>query len=277
MKVLIAKTAGFCFGVKRAVNLAFSTDSSQLTYTLGPIIHNDTVIDELKAKGIAPIEQIEDQPMETLIIRAHGVTPDVYDVAKAQSINVIDATCPYVTKIHKLVARYVKEGYKIILIGDAKHPEIIGINGWAENTCCIAKDLDEIKGYDLEREEKYLLVSQTTYKKAIVDGIVDYLGEEGYEVKFINTICSATDERQTEAAEVAGKVDAMVVIGSEYSSNTQKLFEICKNICDRTVCISTADDLKQHMVMGSQVVGVTAGASTPDNVIEQVVKLIEQW
>lgn len=277
MKVIIAETAGFCFGVKRAVNLAFETESTKPTYTLGPIIHNDTVIDELKEKGISPIESIGHEEIHTLIIRAHGVTPMIYDQAKARNIHVVDATCPYVTKIHKLVARYAKQGYEVILIGDANHPEIIGIDGWAEGGCHIAKNLEEVKACHFEMDKKYLLVSQTTYKKAVVDEIVAYLEAEHYDVKFINTICSATDERQTEAAKIAQDVDAMVVIGSEYSSNTQKLFEICKSYCPNTLCISTAAELAPEMVAGAQVIGVTAGASTPDNVIREVVERLERW
>ncbi|MGL4736799.1 MAG: 4-hydroxy-3-methylbut-2-enyl diphosphate reductase [Cellulosilyticaceae bacterium] len=277
MKVIIAETAGFCFGVKRAVNLAFQTESIGRTYTLGPIIHNDTVIDELKEKGISPIEQVGDEQIDTLIIRAHGVTPDVYEVAKQKQITIVDATCPYVTKIHKLVARYANQGYEVILVGDAKHPEIIGIDGWAAGGCHIAKNLEEMKSWELDLNKKYLLVSQTTYKKAVVDEMITYLEAGNYDVKFINTICSATDERQSEAAKVAREVDAMVVIGSQYSSNTQKLFEICKSYCKTTVCISTAKELMPEMVAGAQVVGVTAGASTPDNVIQEVIETLERW
>ncbi|MGL4345521.1 MAG: 4-hydroxy-3-methylbut-2-enyl diphosphate reductase [Cellulosilyticaceae bacterium] len=277
MKVIIAKTAGFCFGVKRAVKLAFTTDSTKPTYTLGPIIHNDTVIADLKAKGIAPIEHVDDMPMETLIIRAHGVTPEVYQKAKERSIKIVDATCPYVTKIHKLVARYMKDGYEIILVGDANHPEIIGINGWADHSCHIAKDLDDVKEWALDHQKKYLLVSQTTYKKAVVDDIIDYFFEKAYDVTSINTICSATEERQTEAAEIATQVDVMIVLGSQYSSNTQKLFEICQRGCKRTFCIATVEELNVQMVEGASVVGVTAGASTPDNVITEVVTKLESW
>lgn len=277
MKVIIAETAGFCFGVKRAVNLAFSTESLKPTYTLGPIIHNDTVIDELKEKGISPIDSLKNQEVDTVIIRAHGVTPDVYEEAKEKEIRVVDATCPYVTKIHKLVAKYISQGYEIILIGDESHPEIIGINGWAQNRCHIGKDLEAVRQWNLSFDKKYLLVSQTTYKKQVVDDIVNDLTDKGYDLKFINTICSATDERQTEAAKVAEKVEAMIVIGSPYSSNTQKLFEICKKKCERTFCIATAKELTKDMVEGCQVVGLTAGASTPDNVIKEVVSLLESW
>lgn len=277
MKVIIAETAGFCFGVKRAVNLAFQTESKTPTYTLGPIIHNDTVIEELKQRGIAPIDQIGEEPIDTLIIRAHGVTPEIYSQAKQKGIKIVDATCPYVTKIHKLVARYANQGYEVLLVGDANHPEIIGIDGWVTGGCHIGKNLEEVKKWALDKAGKYLLVSQTTYKKAVVDEILAYLESNQYQVKFINTICSATDERQSEAEKVAKEVDAMVVIGSQYSSNTQKLFEICKNYCDQTVCISTAQELMPDMVKGAVVVGVTAGASTPDNVIQEVVETLKRW
>lgn len=276
MKVLLAKSGGFCFGVKRAVDMAFDTDATKTTYTLGHIIHNEAVINKLHNKGIHSVEELDNIPMDQVIIRAHGVPEDVYKEANDKAIHVVDATCPYVTKIHKLVNRHERDGYKIILIGDAKHPEIIGINGWTKEGCIILKNIDELDLSKLSKEERYFVVSQTTYKKAVVDEIVNTLEQAGYDIKFTNTICSATSERQDEAREIAGQVDAMVVIGSRLSSNTQKLYEICQSICPNTHCIDDASMLEKEWFDGVEEVGVTAGASTPSDVINEVLTKLEQ-
>lgn len=276
MEIILAKSAGFCFGVQRAVDMAFKTEASKKTYTLGHIIHNETVMKQLADKGIKSVEELDAVPMDQIIIRAHGVPEAIYEEAKEKSVDVIDATCPYVTKIHKLVSRYEKEGYGIILIGDAAHPEIIGINGWTKKGCLIFKNKEAIDLSKLRKEDEYLIVSQTTYKKVVVDEMVAYLEDAGYKIKFINTICSATSERQDEAREIANKVDCMIVIGSKLSSNTQKLYEICKQICSNTYCIEDASSLEEQWLEKIEKVGVTAGASTPSDVISEVLVRLEQ-
>lgn len=275
MEIILAKSAGFCFGVHRAVDMAFKTEEDKKTYTLGHIIHNETVTRKLKQKGIESVEALDNIPMEKVIIRAHGVPEAVYKEAESKNIEVLDATCPYVTKIHRLVSRYEKEGYSIIVIGDAKHPEIIGINGWTKEGCIIYKNKEDVDFTELDLNKKYLIVSQTTYKKEVVDGIVKLLEEAGYDVKFINTICNATSERQEEAKEISKEVDAMIVIGSSFSSNTQKLFEICKSYCQDTYCIEEAKDLNAEWFKSKNKVGVTAGASTPKDVIEEVLEVLK--
>lgn len=275
MEIILAKSAGFCFGVHRAVDMAFKVDETKKTYTLGHIIHNETVTRKLKQKGIESVEELDHIPMEKVIIRAHGVPEAVYEEAKEKDIEVLDATCPYVTKIHKLVSKYEKDGYHIIVIGDAKHPEIIGINGWTQSGCVIYKKKEDIDLTKLDPEYKYLVVSQTTYKKEVVDEIVSVLEDAHYKVKFINTICNATSERQDEAREIAKNVEAMVVIGSSFSSNTQKLFEICKAYCPDTCCIEEAKDLDTQWFKDKNKVGVTAGASTPKDVIEEVLEVLK--
>ena len=275
MEIILAKSAGFCFGVHRAVDMAFKTEEDKKTYTLGHIIHNETVTRKLKQKGIESVEALDNIPMEKVIIRAHGVPEAVYKEAESKNIEVLDATCPYVTKIHRLVSRYEKEGYRIIVIGDAKHPEIIGINGWTKEGCIIYKNKEDVDLTELDLNKKYLIVSQTTYKKEVVDGIVKLLEEAGYDVKFINTICNATSERQEEAKEISKEVDAMIVIGSSFSSNTQKLFEICKSYWQDTYCIEEAKDLNAEWFKSKNKVGVTAGASTPKDVIEEVLEVLK--
>ena len=276
MEIKVAQTAGFCFGVKRAVNLAFEAEAKASIYTYGPIIHNDTIIQRLEAKGITAIDTIQDKNIDTLIIRAHGVGKALYEAAEARSIELIDATCPYVSKIHKLVNKYQKEGYEIILIGDAKHPEIIGINGWAHDACLIIKDLEDLKHHTLDQTKHYLIVSQTTYKKEVVEEVVNYLEEKEYFFTYKPTICNATKERQEEAYEMAQQMDTMLVIGSTFSSNTQKLYEICQRVCPQTYCILDQDDLTKEMIANTQKIGITAGASTPHDIIEAVVEKVKQ-
>lgn len=276
MEILLAKSAGFCFGVQRAVDMAFEAETSKKTYTLGHIIHNETVMKQLSDKGIESVQTLSDAPMDRVIIRAHGVPEVIYEEAKEKSVEVIDATCPYVTKIHKLVSRYEKQGYGIILIGDAKHPEIIGINGWTKKGCIIFKDKESIDLTQLNKDSHYLVVSQTTYKRALVDEMVNYLEEAGYQVEFINTICNATSERQDEARQIASQVECMIVIGSQLSSNTQKLYEICKQICPHTYCIDDASSIDKEWFVNIHKVGVTAGASTPNDVILAVLDQLKQ-
>lgn len=276
MEIIIAKTAGFCFGVKRAVDLAFNTTSEKPTFTLGPIIHNDSVVNKLKRKGISPIETIGDNEVDTLIIRSHGVALDVYEEAKQKNIQLVDATCPYVTKIHKLVQKYFNQGYKILLVGNATHPEIIGINGWGNNECVIIQDVQDEKLASLNQSEKYLVVSQTTYKKQVVDEIINDLTAKGYTFEYINTICNATKERQDEALEIAKQVDGMIVVGSSYSSNTQKLYEICKKECANTHCIPNVEALGLELFKDCEKIGITAGASAPSDIIEEIIQAVQK-
>lgn len=275
MKILIAKTAGFCFGVKRAVDLAFEHSQGSGTYTYGPIIHNELVTNKLEEKGVVAIDTLNKNDINKIIIRSHGVSPEVYKTGEERGIDIVDATCPYVRKIHKYVSKYYNEGYKIIIAGDKVHPEIIGINGWAENECIIVKNSRELEEITLDKYKKYLLVAQTTYKKEIVNDILELLNSRGIEVKYINTICSATRDRQEEAKAIAVEADCMIVIGSKKSSNSLKLFEISKDNCKKSYFISEAKELSVDMFKGIETVGITAGASTPKEVIEETIKFVK--
>lgn len=275
MEIFIAKTAGFCFGVKRAVDLAFEHADEANTYTYGPIIHNEVVTGQLEQKGVYAIEQLPNKPVNQLIIRSHGVSPDIYETSKARQINVIDATCPYVKKIHRYVEKYYKQGYHILVAGNRNHPEIQGINGWANNECFIASDVAELKTMSLP-EGKYLFVAQTTYKKQVVEEMKAYLTEQGIAFEYMHTICNATKERQEEATELASQVDCMLILGSPKSANTNKLYEISKQVCPNSYCIQGASELSKTFFEGCQKVGITAGASTPQSVIEEVVAYINQ-
>lgn len=277
MEIIVAPTAGFCFGVQRAVKLAFEQQYKKNTYTLGPIIHNETVIESLTQKGIPPVGDIHEMSIDTLIIRSHGVGKNIYDWADKEGVSLVDATCPYVKKIHRIVQQHFQKGELILLIGDEKHPEIIGINGWAENNCIIIKDVEALKEKDLDKKDKYLVVSQTTYKHEQVQQIISYLEQNNYQFEFVNTICNATRERQDDAARLAQKADAMIIIGSPLSANTKKLFEIAKSFCKNSYCVRTKEDLKKEMIYNIHLLGITAGASTPPEVIESIIQTLQQW
>lgn len=275
MEIIIAQTAGFCFGVKRAVDMAYDHAQEDHTFTYGPIIHNEVVTGDLEKKGVYAIDSIEGKEVKHLIIRSHGVSPDIYEESKNKEIDVIDATCPYVKKIHRYVEKYYKQGYHIIIAGNSAHPEIQGINGWADNKCIIAKDADELRKMNLP-SGKYLLVAQTTYKKEVVDAMKAYLEEADVDFEYINTICNATKERQEEAVVLAKQVDCMLVLGSPKSANTKKLHEISEKYCVKSFCVQGAAELNEDMFKGCERVGITAGASTPQSVIEEVIDYIRQ-
>lgn len=275
MEIVIAQSAGFCFGVKRAVEMAYEYQDTPHTFTYGPIIHNEVVIGALEKKGVYAIDTLEGHEVDKLIIRSHGVSPEIYEKGKEKGVEIIDATCPYVRKIHKYVEKYNALGYHIIVAGNEKHPEIQGINGWAKGKCLIAKDVDELKAMELP-EGKYLLVAQTTYKKETVNQMKEYLETQNIEFEWINTICNATKERQDEAVELAKQVDVMLILGSPKSANTKKLYEISKAQCERSYCVQGAKELSEEIFKDCKRVGITAGASTPQSVIEEVVLYIQK-
>ncbi len=275
MKILIAKTAGFCFGVKRAVDLAFEHSNGSGTYTYGPIIHNELVTNKLEEKGVKAIDSLEQNNISKVIIRSHGVTPDVYKISEEKGIDIVDATCPYVKKIHRYVSKYYNEGYGVIIAGDKMHPEVIGINGWAHNKCIIVKNSNELKEIALDKYKKYLLVAQTTYKKELVNDIIELLNTNNIDVEHINTICDATRDRQEEAKAISTQVDCMIVIGSKKSSNSLKLFEISSDNCKNSYFIGEPEELNLDMFKNVETVGITAGASTPNEVIKRTIEFIE--
>jgi len=275
LEIRIAKTAGFCFGVKRAVDMAFSNVKEANTYTYGPIIHNEVITGALEKDGVYAIDDIEGREVNKLIIRSHGVSPEIYEKSEERGINIVDATCPYVKKIHNYVEKYHTNGYYIIVAGNENHPEIQGINGWAHNKCYIAKDVESLKAIHLPKG-KYLLVAQTTYKKEVVDAMKVYLEEQGIEFEYINTICNATKERQEEVVQLAQQTDCMLILGSPKSANTKELFEISKKHCSNSYCVQGAVELKDEMFTGCNCVGITAGASTPQSVIEEVITYINK-
>ena len=278
MEVKLAKTAGFCFGVKRAVDTVYkeAEKSNETIYTFGPIIHNEQVVEDLEKNGVFVVNTTTElkalKPGTTVIVRSHGVGKSIYDLMDECGLNIVDATCPFVKKIHRIVERESKAGKRIIIIGNDKHPEVEGIKGWVCGKATVIETFDEAKDFTAEKNEQLCIVSQTTFNYNKFQDLVEIIREKGYDVESINTICNATEERQTEAKLIAGTVDSMIVIGGSHSSNTQKLFEICKKECENTYYIQTLEDLNVEGLKGSNCVGITAGASTPNNIIEEVQK-----
>lgn len=289
MRVELAKMAGFCFGVNRAVDTVYQeAESHTPVYTYGPIIHNEEVIADLEKKGVRVIHSLEEakeQPEGTMIIRSHGVTKAEQDALQADGLRVVDATCPFVKKIHRLVHEYSEKGYLVIIIGSADHPEVQGIVGWShpERTIVINHESD-VEKLNLDGWKKVCIVAQTTFNYNKFQELVEIIQKKGYDsestvdkdIEFIvhNTICSATKERQEAAKELSTKVDAMLVIGGLSSSNTRKLYEICSENCQNTYFIQTKEDLNHTDFSRFDYVGITAGASTPNNIIEEVQKYV---
>ena len=276
MEVKLAKTAGFCFGVKRAVETVYSEvekENNKPIYTFGPIIHNDEVVKDMRAKGVGvlnTVDELKELQEGTVIIRSHGVSKEIYDLLEERGIKCVDATCPFVKKIHNIVLRESANGCHIVIIGDKDHPEVKGIRGWAGEHVTIIKTEEEAETFFLPENASVCIVAQTTFNYNKFKYLVEIISKKSYNISVLNTICNATKERQVEAESIAKEVDAMIVIGDKNSSNTQKLFEICDRACSNTYYIQTLEDLDVNQLKSVQTVGITAGASTPKNIIEEV-------
>ena len=274
MKVTLAKSAGFCFGVKRAVEVVYKeAETGKKVYTLGPIIHNEQVVQDLEQKGVRVIdtpEELSEAEDATVIIRSHGISADVYHQLEDKKVRIVDATCPFVSKIHRIVEKKYQEGSCIVIVGNANHPEVEGINGWCNGAATVIGSVSEAENYSQEPARKLCVVAQTTFNYKKFKDIVDILSKKSYDIDVMNTICNATEERQTEAGTIARQSDAMLVIGGKHSSNTQKLYEICSKECPNTYFIQTLDDLNLELFQSFRSVGITAGASTPNNIIKEV-------
>ncbi|MFR7987288.1 MAG: bifunctional 4-hydroxy-3-methylbut-2-enyl diphosphate reductase/30S ribosomal protein S1 [Anaerotignum lactatifermentans] len=270
--IRVAESAGFCFGVKRAIEMVYEAIGVEpKLYSYGQLIHNKTVTDDLASKGLQIVENLDGLTEGTLLIRSHGVGKALYDEAEAKGLKILDGTCPFVKKIHNIVHDKLAEGMGIIIVGDGTHPEVIGINGWCENAAVILEDEEAAKTKEIPEKEKYAVVVQTTFRQAKFDKILEILQDRGVNMEVHNTICSATEKRQTEAEELSKTVDKMIVIGGKNSSNTQKLVEICAKNCGNTVHIETICDLVLNNFGKDDKIGITAGASTPPAIIKEVV------
>jgi (E)-4-hydroxy-3-methyl-but-2-enyl pyrophosphate reductase len=277
MQVLLAEEYGFCFGVERAVEMVEGALSEGATVrTLGPLIHNTQEIQRLEGEGVrtinAPVEVIEG---ETAVIRAHGVTPEVQRALESRAERVIDATCPFVTKVQKLAERAAAEGRDVVVVGSPDHPEMIGVKGYAPDRAYVVRDASEVAS--LPPLHAPLVVSQTTLKlKTFLEAADAVRAKSDSEPQVVNTICSATRDRQDAARALAGHVEAFYVIGGKHSSNSLKLLSVCKEQCERSFLIETPEEINAEDLRGAERVGVTAGASTPNWLIEQVVARLRE-
>ena len=278
MKVELAKSAGFCFGVEKAVNTVYeeAKKENEIVYTLGPIIHNEEVVKDMKKRGVEAVkmDDLASLPKGTVIIRSHGVSRDVYNFVKQSGHRVVDATCPFVKKIHAIVSVQSGKGKTVVIIGNPDHPEVMGIKGWGDKNTYAVENIEQFINLGLKKDEEIIIVAQTTFNHKKFQEIIDKISLLGYDVRCFNTICNATQERQAEAKNIASNVDAMIVIGDKKSSNTGKLVEICQEECKNTVFIQTLEDLDYDALLSVDSVGITAGASTPKHIIEEVQNIV---
>ena len=286
MAVVLAKSAGFCFGVERAVDAVYRVleeeekkkpEERLPIYTYGAIVHNEKIVENLESRGVHVLkskEELKALEQGIVVIRAHGVGKDIYELLEKRGLKIVDSSCPFVRKIQKLVFEHSKAGESVIVMGDPEHPEIQGILGWGDGDVTALKGIEEVLCLPDGNGKKIFVVAQTTFHIDKFKTVLETFKKKGYHTSVINTICNATFERQSEAKELAGKSDAMVVIGGSSSSNTKKLYEICKAICPNTQLIQTVKDLKFNSDEAIRNVGITAGASTPKEIIEEVLTYV---
>ncbi|MBS4030738.1 MAG: bifunctional 4-hydroxy-3-methylbut-2-enyl diphosphate reductase/30S ribosomal protein S1 [Clostridiales bacterium] len=274
MKIITAEHAGFCGGVRKAVDAALKAAGNGAVYSLGPLAHNESLLRRLHDNGVVTVERLADVPPGAkVLIRTHGVTPDIFAEAAQRGIEIIDATCPYVAKLQKLVATLTAEGKQVIIVGDPAHPEVQGLVGWGNGEPHVISSPEQIS--QIDSNKPLAVVAQTTQRQSIVNEIGEKLKEQVPAVDIYETICQATVQRQATARELADEVDVMVVVGGSQSSNTRKLAEICRDAGVKTIQITEADELDTSQLQDVGTVGVTAGASTPDWTIKEVIGKME--
>ena len=282
MKITLAETAGFCFGVKRAVDTVYQlVNEGKKVCTLGPIIHNPQLVADLEARGVRVVEEINDvSSNEILVIRSHGVPESVMNIARECSVETVDATCPFVAKIHKIVKEASSKGVPVLIAGDEKHKEVIGIVGHTNGEVYVFEDEISLEKLLADKpnltKEEVCVVSQTTFNEKIWEKCEKILKKYCTNPLIFGTICNATSMRQSESAELSRKNDAMVIIGGRHSSNTKKLYDVCKENCGKTLHIETANELRADFFEGVNAVGVVAGASTPAAIIKEVIKTMTE-
>jgi len=277
MQVLIADEYGFCFGVERAVEMVEEAlQEGDTVRTLGPLIHNDQEMERLATHGVSTIsEPVQIKRGETAVIRAHGVTPQIEAELREKASKVVDATCPFVTKVQKLASRAAAQDRHVVVVGNPDHPEMIGVFGYAPQHSFIVRDVEEVAA--LPRLRNPLVVSQTTIKLQNFYDVAEAVkAKADGETQIVNTICSATRDRQDAARALAGEVDVFYIIGGRHSSNSRKLLAVCKEQCEKSFLIETEDEINTEDLRGVQRVGLTAGASTPNWLIEKIGKRLEE-
>ena len=287
MEVKLAEYMGFCFGVKRAVDTVYEQIKNGKTiYTYGSIVNNEEVVRDLAEKGVRVLETREEltelsevgqeaggsgaASPASVIIRAHGVPEEIFTILQEKHLECIDATCPFVRRIQKKAEEESRKGKHIVIVGNAGHPEVEGIIGWCRGPVTVIKNEEEARKFQLSQGKKVCVLAQTTFNYNKFQGIVEILEERGYNGSVVNTICNATEERQRSARALAAEADVMIVIGGKHSSNTRRLYEICSEECAHTYFIQTLEDLCLELPKTARLVGITAGASTPNKIIEEV-------
>jgi 4-hydroxy-3-methylbut-2-enyl diphosphate reductase len=277
MKINVAKSAGFCFGVKRALNIASKTASSEKNVCmLGDIVHNEDVVKKISKNGIKKIKRLSSGKGKTLIIRAHGASKDIFKKAKRLNYKIVDATCLMVKEIHKIAKEKERQGYKIIVIGDKKHDEVKGIAGQLNKKALVIDTVKNIPSEtQLKKIKKAAVVVQSTQNIEKVEKIIKCLQKKIDNIKFYNTICQPTRNKQQEARAMPLKNDVMIVIGSKTSANTKRLYQISKSLNKKTHWIQHDKDIKKEWFKNAESVGITAGASTPDKTTKKVVKIVK--
>ncbi len=272
--VTVAQKAGFCFGVSRAVKITQEgLDNGKKIATLGPIIHNRAVVESFEKQGVRIIENPDEAiPGETVVIRSHGITKSDEEILKNKGIDYIDATCPFVKKIHNIVDDAYKKGYEILIIGDKNHPEVIGINGWCNNSAIVVENENQIEKLTFNPEKEVYVVAQTTFERELWKKITKIIKNTCQSAIVFDTICSATNERQKYAAELAKVSDVFIVVGGKNSSNTKKLYDIASPLCNHTFLVEEAGELPKDILSLGNSFGITAGASTPEHIIKEVLK-----
>jgi len=275
MEVIVADNAGFCFGVKRAIKMANDAiDQTPGKVTaLGPLIHNPQVVDAFRRRGLEMVKEMGEIDRDsTVIIRSHGVGPEVIESAAQRGLKVVDTTCPFVTKAQQYAAKLIADNYKVVMIGDKHHPEVIGVVSHTDGKAIVINTVAEAEA--LKFIPRMGVVFQTTHSIGHVQEIVGALLKRGKEVRVFNTLCGATTSMQKTAVELAPEVDAMVIVGGRQSANTAQLAEVCRRVNPRVHQVESADEIDNDWFAGLRVIGVSAGASTPDDVIAEVVDRI---
>lgn len=282
MEIILGKSAGFCYGVKNAVDKAKDAiKNNEEIYCLGEIVHNRTVIEDLEKNGLKFTDKIEDIKNK-VIIRAHGESEETYNKLKEKGISILDYTCPKVTKTHEIAENYNKKGYFVILIGIKKHPEAIGTLSYAGKNSYLLQDKNQyeelIDKINKSKLDKILIMAQTTYNSKKFDEMVEDLKGtiKGKEIEVQKTICGATEIRQRETIQIAKNVDLMIIIGDKKSSNTNKLYDISKENCKKAIFVQNYNELKLEDLKQTDIIGIMAGASTPKEDIDEVIKKIEK-
>lgn len=278
MQILTAKHAGFCEGVERAYRIALAEiKSGQPVFMLGNLVHNSQVVDKFKKLGITAIKSLSEIPQATkatLLLSAHGVPPEIYEQAKGKGLNIVDTTCPWVKKAQRIAQQLADEGRQVIIVGDKGHPEVKGLVGWSGGKAKVTSSTEELKNLKTKKL-KIGVLAQTTQSEGNFNAIVNYLKQNFKDVKELNTICGATEKRQSAAIDLAKKVDLILVVGDKMSANTKRLTELCSKTGTETHQIQTVEELDSNWLKGKEKLGITAGASTPEWVIEEVLRKLK--